>query len=357
VSIAGTLAHDLWELLRILWRELTALFQTPWKWRLVADYTGAPEFPATLLTRIRELAEHDVDAQHFADSLDVIQAIHDRYRSRMPTTMPPLRSRRSSGCCYRCSTRGSHDPVRDRYAGAIAISIGGTAKDPTVSLRGVGFTEPRGQDPNGKPSGDQTTVAVLTAEWPRTFFLVPTGAGALIGLHRTANIPAIRDALPNGGLDAILFPEDPVGNSAQLIAALATMFPAAPAEADKLVPAGPARVGPGIDLGRRHFPRDNRTPAPWAAARGLACHRLPLGRRTDRRGSHRATVPVRSRARHRRPANCARYGSRAPITTGEAQPRAVRWQINCFRRSQRSVPIARRSATPALDLDGVHGAL
>lgn len=126
----------------------------------------------------------------------------------------------------------SHDPVRDRYAGAIAISIGGTAKDPTVSLRGVGFTEPRGQDPNGKPSGDQTTVAVLTAEWPRTFFLVPTGAGAMIGLHRTANIPAIRDALPTGALDAILFPEDPVGRSAQLIAALATMFPAAPAEAD-----------------------------------------------------------------------------------------------------------------------------
>lgn len=54
--------------------------KTWWKWRLVADYIGAPEFPVALMDRIRELASRDIDAQHFADSLDVIQAIHDLYK-------------------------------------------------------------------------------------------------------------------------------------------------------------------------------------------------------------------------------------------------------------------------------------
>ena len=121
----------------------------------------------------------------------------------------------------------SHDAQLDRYAGAIQIGFGGT-KQPAFTLRGVGFTQPRAPLP-GQTDGDTTTLVLLTGEWGTW------GLGAMLALHRGIDVDAIVAALPTGAIDALLFPQDPVGKATQIVNALATMFPAAPANADKHV--------------------------------------------------------------------------------------------------------------------------
>lgn len=56
------------------------------------------------------------------------------------------------------------------------------------------------------------------------FFL--TGLGGLIGVNRTANTQALRDALYAGNLDGILFPADPIANATTILDSMAAIFPA-----------------------------------------------------------------------------------------------------------------------------------
>lgn len=109
-----------------------------------------------------------------------------------------------------------HDPAVDRYAGAVEIALGSQ-----WTLRGVGMTEPR-------PGGGTSTLVSATFERAAlspTFDV--TGFGFLLALHRRGDGEAMRAALATGELEAMLFPPDPLGRTAELVAALARMFPVA----------------------------------------------------------------------------------------------------------------------------------
>ena len=53
-----------------------------------------------------------------------------------------------------------------------------------------------------------------------------TGVGGLIGLHRTASTEVLRKVLREGNLDGLLFPANPIQDSAQILNTMASVFPA-----------------------------------------------------------------------------------------------------------------------------------
>lgn len=55
------------------------------------------------------------------------------------------------------------------------------------------------------------------------FFL--TGVGGIVGINRMANTEALLEAVAEGNLDHLLFPEDPVAEAPQILDALADVFP------------------------------------------------------------------------------------------------------------------------------------
>lgn len=73
-----------------------------------------------------------------------------------------------------------------------------------------------------------------------SFGFTLTGIGGLIGVQHTASPPALSQALSEGHLDAVLFPENSVANAPQIIGALRAMFP---------VKAGGFVIGPMLELG------------------------------------------------------------------------------------------------------------
>ena len=124
----------------------------------------------------------------------------------------------------------SLDRTLDRFSGGLEIGFGRlpNTDKPKWVLRGVGFSEPRPAG-EGETEPATTMVGILTAE------LAAWGLGALVGTHRGMDLEAIVAALPTGALDALLFPQDPLGKTAQIVNALATMFPAATTHDDKHV--------------------------------------------------------------------------------------------------------------------------
>ena len=73
-----------------------------------------------------------------------------------------------------------------------------------------------------------------------SFGFTLTGIGGLIGVQHTASPPALSQALSDGHLDAVLFPDNPVANAPQIISTLRAMFP---------VKAGGFIIGPMLELG------------------------------------------------------------------------------------------------------------
>ena len=73
-----------------------------------------------------------------------------------------------------------------------------------------------------------------------SFGFTLTGIGGLIGVQHTASPPALSQALGDGHLDALLFPDNPVANAPQIINSLRSMFP---------VKAGGFVIGPMLELG------------------------------------------------------------------------------------------------------------
>ena len=73
-----------------------------------------------------------------------------------------------------------------------------------------------------------------------SFGFTLTGVGGLIGVQHTANPQALSQSLSSGGLDAVLFPENPVANAPQIITTLRTLFP---------VKSGGFIIGPMLELG------------------------------------------------------------------------------------------------------------
>ncbi|HEU5269362.1 MAG TPA: DUF6603 domain-containing protein, partial [Jatrophihabitans sp.] len=114
------------------------------------------------------------------------------------------------------------------YLGSLQLTVG------PVSVGAVGLLLT--QHPDGSPILDDhgdpsySLLVILTASFPPIQLglgFALTGLGGLLGLNRTVNVDAIRSGVRGGGLSALLFPADPAGHPAQLIAALSTDFPVA----------------------------------------------------------------------------------------------------------------------------------
>lgn len=111
----------------------------------------------------------------------------------------------------------AYDAATERLGGAVEIAVGSW-----FQLKGVGLVEPT---PGG--SG-RSWVAVGSIELPSGSAWGPVrGLGVIYASDRTTDPQAFLDGVGSGDLDAILFPEDPVGNAAAYVGVLGRLFPAA----------------------------------------------------------------------------------------------------------------------------------
>jgi hypothetical protein len=110
------------------------------------------------------------------------------------------------------------DSERGRYLGAVELSIA------NVSVKGLGLLTTR-------EVGGFSLLLVISSEFepiPLGYGFTLRGVGGLVGIRRRVALDALRQGLRTGAADAVLFPEDPVGNAPRLLADLETFFPYAP---------------------------------------------------------------------------------------------------------------------------------
>ena len=121
------------------------------------------------------------------------------------------------------------DEAKGQYAGALELGFG------DFKLAALGLLNTK--LPDGSPilgrDGKETwsLIVVAAAQWKPVhiaFGIHIAGAGLVVGLHRTTDLPALRAGVRTKALDAVLFPPDPVGNAPQLLSTLGTLFPVAP---------------------------------------------------------------------------------------------------------------------------------
>lgn len=108
-----------------------------------------------------------------------------------------------------------YDAVHDRLSGAIELQFADS-----FSLTGLGIYQ------RATASSVRSWLAVVSFELPRSgagFSF--QGAGLLYGSNRTTSPEAFLAGIATGDLDAVLFPEDPIGNAPQYLAALERLFP------------------------------------------------------------------------------------------------------------------------------------
>lgn len=113
----------------------------------------------------------------------------------------------------------NHDEAKQEYAGLLQLTFH------TRKLTAFGLIA------TILPTGPgYSLIAMVDADFPPIqlglgFML--TGAGGLMGVHRTANVDAMRTALTAHTLSNLLFPKDPIANAPQLLTELDTLFPPA----------------------------------------------------------------------------------------------------------------------------------
>lgn len=118
-----------------------------------------------------------------------------------------------------------YDAEAHRVGGGVEIAIEGFG-----SLEALGISEPR-------PGGGGSSWLVVGAAtfspplgWP--VFAV-NGLGMIYGSHRKADPDAFLAAMATGGLDAVLFPPNPIANAGQYLATLEKLFP--PVDAGEVI--------------------------------------------------------------------------------------------------------------------------
>ncbi|MGE3177280.1 MAG: alpha/beta fold hydrolase, partial [Vicinamibacterales bacterium] len=120
------------------------------------------------------------------------------------------------------------DETKGQYAGAIQLQMEG------LSLAAIGLLDTRMPDgtpilgPGGLPGF--SLLIVITAEFPPIqlgFGFTLNGIGGVLGLDRTIDVPALRAGVRTQALDAMLFPADPIGDAANVVRTLGTIFPVA----------------------------------------------------------------------------------------------------------------------------------
>lgn len=114
-----------------------------------------------------------------------------------------------------------NDPDNGRYAGILQLKIGDI-----VTVTAIGLVTTR------MPDGESgfSLVVIITATFPPIqigFGFSLSGLGGLLGIHRTMELPALRDKVRTGALDSILFPVDPVNRMTEVLSDIESVFPAA----------------------------------------------------------------------------------------------------------------------------------
>ena len=114
-----------------------------------------------------------------------------------------------------------NDPEKGRYAGALELRIADVV---SVTALGVVTTK--------LPDGSEgfSMLVIITATFPPIqlgFGFSLSGLGGIVGIHRTMDLPALRDRVRTKALDSILFPVDPVGRITQVLSDVEAVFPSA----------------------------------------------------------------------------------------------------------------------------------
>ncbi|HML22024.1 MAG TPA: hypothetical protein PKD09_10260 [Aggregatilinea sp.] len=110
------------------------------------------------------------------------------------------------------------DHERGEYAGALELKIG------AWGIKAIGLLTTK------MPDGSEgwAFVLLIYADLPRfhiAFGIFFDGIGGMIGLHHSVDINALQEDLPNGALDDILFPANPVADAPRIINRLRVIFP------------------------------------------------------------------------------------------------------------------------------------
>jgi hypothetical protein len=112
-----------------------------------------------------------------------------------------------------------HDDAKHEYAGVLQLDFH------SFKLTAFGLLA------TVLPTGPGYSLIVMVdAEFPPIqlgFGFALTGAGGLLGVHRTANVEGLRAALTAHTISNLLFPKNPISNAPQLLTELDTLFPGA----------------------------------------------------------------------------------------------------------------------------------
>jgi len=110
------------------------------------------------------------------------------------------------------------DHENDRYAGVLQLKAG----DLTINAVGLLTTDLPGQDDGF------SLLLVITGEFPPVQLgmgFTLNGVGGLVGVNRMVKADPLGEAVRDGSMDSILFPENPIANSQRIISDLRAIFP------------------------------------------------------------------------------------------------------------------------------------
>lgn len=109
-----------------------------------------------------------------------------------------------------------HDPDKGEYAGAIQLEALGFG----LAATGILLTDLDG--------GGWSLIVTISATFTGVqlgFGFTLDGVGGLLGLHRSFATEVLQAGLKDGSLDAVLYPDDPVGDAPMILETLADAFP------------------------------------------------------------------------------------------------------------------------------------
>ncbi|HTV24783.1 MAG TPA: DUF6603 domain-containing protein [Polyangiaceae bacterium] len=114
------------------------------------------------------------------------------------------------------------DRERGEYGGTASVGIG------PLALTAVGLLDVQRPEAPG-----WSLLLAICADFtplPLGFGFSLNGVGGLIGIGRTISEAALQRRLSSGGLDAVMFPDDPIANGPAIVETLRELFPVAPGQ-------------------------------------------------------------------------------------------------------------------------------
>lgn len=112
----------------------------------------------------------------------------------------------------------SYDDATGRYAGALELQVF------KYAVKAVGLLDTR--VPGGSPA--YSFVVLVTAEFnpiPLGWGFTLDGVGGIAGIHRRLDVDALRSRFVDGGIEHLLFAENPVRDAVAIVSDLAAVFP------------------------------------------------------------------------------------------------------------------------------------